>query len=217
MIKRTPALLALALLAPLVGGCASSDPGPALVNPQASAPARIAQAKDLAAQAQRAELAKQPDVAMDLYKQAIAVYPDWAALWHNLGLLQLEKGDALTAVNSFKTAGDLDPKDPRPVYNLGTIYEKQNWGQEAQRYYSEALARDPNYLNALRRSVMLDMIQGTHTPLTLERVRRALLIEDTPEYRQFFERSQLQLQTLLARQTPENTAIPVVDPSRPRH
>lgn len=191
----TPVLGLLAVL----GGCANKntfeDPPP----PRYNVGEQIDRAKQLAAQAQAAESEKRIDDAIRLYREAIASYRDFPAAWHNLGLLQLQKNETLAAVESFKVAGDMDMRDPRPVYNIGAVYEQQGWTKEAQRYYTESLARDANYLEALRRSVYIDMTEATYTPATLERTRRAMMVEHDAKWRGFFERSQLRLDDVLSR------------------
>jgi tetratricopeptide (TPR) repeat protein len=192
-----PALVALA--AGALGACAASKPFETPEPPRYSVGDQIDRAKQLASQAQAAEAQNRIDDAIRLYREAIAAYRDFPAAWHNMGLLQLQKQETLAAVESFKIAGDMDLRDPRPVYNIGVIYEQQGWTKEAQRYYTEALARDANYLDALRRAVYIDMTESTYTPATLERTRRALMVEQDPKWRGFFERSQLRLDDVLTR------------------
>jgi tetratricopeptide (TPR) repeat protein len=200
-----PLLLALAAA---LGACASSkefaQPAPP---PRANIAEQIKAAEELAARAQAAERDKKPDEAIELYKKAVATYRDFPGVWYNMGLLLLDKGDALAAVDAFRAAGDIEPRDPRPPYAIGVIYEKQRWNQEAQRHYADALARDANYLPALERSIYLDMIENTFTPVTLERTRRALLSETDEKWRAYFERTQLHLNAALNQTTPEAGAL----------
>ena len=204
-------VLLLAIAGAALSGCASSSQFVPPEAPRYNLAEQVRTAKDLASRAQEAEAAKRPDEAIALYRQAITTYRDFPAAWHNMALLQLEKGETLAAVDAFKVAGDLDVRDPRPVFNIGVIYEQQGWSAEAQRYYTEALARDANYLEALRRSIYLDMIQSTYTPSTLDRTRRALLLEQDAKWRSFFERTQLRLNSVLT----EGTSTPATQPSPP--
>lgn len=213
--SRRATAAAILALAGLLGACASSSrefvPPE---QPRMNLAQQVDAAKAYASQAQVAESQKQTDEAIALYRKAIDTYRDFPAAWHNLGLLQLEKNETLAAVESFKVAGDLDLRDPRPVFNIGVIYEKQGWSREAQRYYTEALTRDANYLDALRRSIYLDMVENTHTPATLDRTRRALLLEVDPKWRAYFERQQIRLEALLA--APANDpGLPVQQDSMP--
>jgi tetratricopeptide (TPR) repeat protein len=216
LFLRRAGVPALTLAAALCG-CASSQEFVRPEPPRYNLAEQVNKAKDLAARAQEAESGKRPDEAIALYRQAIETYRDFPAAWHNMALLQLQKGETLAAVDSFKVAGDLDLRDPRPVFNIGVIYEQQGWSAEAQRYYTEALARDANYLEALRRSVYLDMIQSTYTPVTLDRTRRALLLEQDDKWRGFFDRAQLRLNSVLTEgtATPLPTAPPAPSPTFP--
>lgn len=215
--RRLFGVLLLLALAAAPGACSSSKefvpPSPP---PRANVGEQIKAAEELAARAQAAERDKKPDEAIALYKQAVQTYRDFPGVWYNLGLLLLDKGETLAAVDAFRAAGDIEPRDPRPPYAIGVIYEKQGWNQEAQRHYSDALARDANYLAALERSVYLDMIENTFTPVTLERTRRALLSETDDKWRAYFERTQLRLNALLNQTTPEAGALtaPESEPNR---
>lgn len=203
--------LAAGLLVSTVVGCASKPEFVPPAQPRMTLTQQVNTAKELAAKAQAAESEKRVDDAIKLYRQAIETYRDFPAAWHNMALLQLEKGETLPAVESFKAAGDLDLRDPRPVFNIGAIYEQQGWSKEAQRYYTDALARDANYLEALRRSVYLDMVESTYTPATLDRTRRALLSERDAKWRAFFERSQVRLETVLGQPVADPAVAPASD------
>lgn len=212
-LRRPLGASSLVLAAATLAACSSSPQFVPPEPPRYNLAEQVNTAKDLAARAQEAEAAKRPDEAIALYRQAIETYRDFPAAWHNMALLQLEKGETLAAVESFKVAGDLDLRDPRPVFNIGVIYEQQGWSKEAQRYYTEALARDANYLEALRRSVYLDMIESTYTPATLERTRRALLLEQDTKWRSFFDRSQLRLNAVLTEGAGAPSNAPAGTPS----
>jgi tetratricopeptide (TPR) repeat protein len=55
--------------------------------------------------------------------------------------------DGANATISYQTAMSLDPKNARPNYMIGRIYETQGYGQEPiyMRYYNDAIATDPNF------------------------------------------------------------------------
>lgn len=203
VIRATLLLISCAAL----GACSSSGDFVQPQTPRASVSEQIKTAEALAVRAQTAEREGRPDEALSLYQQAVRTYRDFPGVWYNMGLLLLEQGKLMEAREAFRTAGDLEPRDPRPPYAIGVIYEKQGWNQEAQRYYADALSRDANYQEALQRSVYLDMVQNTYTPITLERTRRALFAEQDPKWRDYFERTQLRLDALLNQATPESGAI----------
>jgi tetratricopeptide (TPR) repeat protein len=55
--------------------------------------------------------------------------------------------DGANATIAYQNAMSLDPKNARPNYMIGRIYETQGYGQEAiyMRYYNDAIATDPNF------------------------------------------------------------------------
>ncbi len=207
--RRSVGVSLLLLLAGSLGACSSSPEFVPPSPPRTSVAEQIKAAEDYATRAQVAEREKKPDEAIALYRKAVETYRDFPGVWYNMGLLLLDKGETLQAVEAFRAAGDLEPRDPRPPYAIGVIYEKQGWNAEAQRHYTDALSRDANYQEALQRSVYLDMVENTFTPITLERTRRALLSERDAQWRSYFERTQLRLDALLNQASPEAGAIAV--------
>lgn len=55
--------------------------------------------------------------------------------------------DGANATVSYQNAIAIDPKNARPYFMIGRIYETQGFGQEPiyMKYYNEAIAADPNY------------------------------------------------------------------------
>lgn len=195
--RRTIGASLLLIVAGALGACSSQPDYVPPAPPRTTVREQIKTAEDYATRAQAAERDNKPDEAIALYRKAVQTYRDFPGVWYNLGLLLLDKGETLQAVEAFRVAGDIEPRDPRPPYAIGVIYEKQGWNSEAQRYYTDALSRDANYQEALQRSVYLDMVASTYTPITLDRTRRALLSEHDPKWRDYFERTQLRLDALL--------------------
>jgi tetratricopeptide (TPR) repeat protein len=160
----------------------------------AAANADLQRAQSLAAQAQQAENDDRPDDAIDLYRQSVAAYREFPAAWNNLGRLLMEKGDGLEAATALRVAADLSPSDPRPVYNLGWLWEERGYMEEASRYYAQALDRNENYLDALRGSIYVDRHHRNYADeMVARRIRRALLIETDPRWRDFFEREKIRI------------------------
>lgn len=175
--------LALALLCGVLSACAT-PPAPTMPDPAIS----VRKAQEIATEAEDLERRGDIDGAIIRYRDAIAVYSDFFLAWNNLGRLQLEKNNALDAANSFKTASELAPKDPRPLKNLGDVWAKQSYFEEASRYYNAALERDPNFLPALRESVRMDHLRDNRNEATAARIQRALLQETDPKWREFLLR-----------------------------
>ncbi len=55
--------------------------------------------------------------------------------------------DGANATVSYQNAISIDPKNARPYFMIGRIYETQGFGQEPiyMKYYTDAIAADPNY------------------------------------------------------------------------
>lgn len=138
---------------------------------------QIERSTALVRQAQRHELAGQETLAIETYRRAITEYRELPVAWNNLGALLQKKGDNLAAAEAFQTASEFSPTDPRPVHNLGTLWESLGYNEDAAKWYTTALARDPQYLPSLRRMVVIDEIRNKPDAQTLERIRTALLLE----------------------------------------
>lgn len=188
-----PALLASALLsAALMAACSGSR---SATRPDHDAEiVAIDEASSLVRDAQRLELAGETDQAIDKYTKAIATYRELPVAWNNLGRLLMLKEENLRAVDAFKTAADLSPTDPRPLYNIGTLWEQLGYLDDAAKWYDESLARDQNFLPALRRRVLVDQIRDHADERTFENCRRALLIEKDPWWIDRIKRAELRLQ-----------------------
>jgi tetratricopeptide (TPR) repeat protein len=134
------------------------------------------------------------DDAILRYQEALSISGDLAGAWNNLGELYMRRGSYADAVSAFGVAAGLTPSDPRPVYNTGLVYQKVGWAKDAIDHYAEALKRDENMQEALRgHAVAADML-GRADDKTLEYIRRGLLRETDPEWREFFERQRFRVE-----------------------
>jgi tetratricopeptide (TPR) repeat protein len=179
----------------LLAGCAGEHFAPPAGADAPSTQDRIALARRLAAEAQVADNQKRTDDAISLYQQSINTYRDIPAAWHNLGVLYMNKGENMQAAEVFKTAADLSPGDPRPLYNIGVIWERQGYLKDALRYYNDALQREENFLPALETSIYLEHVLNSSNETTEDRLKRAMLLERNPEWRRWFEKEQIRLET----------------------
>lgn len=184
IVQQCAAVCVLGGLALVLGGCKSTPHVSTPAELGADTPEQIQQqlerATKLVRQAQRTELAGQEKKAIEQYRGAIAEYRELPVAWNNLGRLLMHDGQNLAAADAFKTASELSPTDPRPLHNLGTLWESLGYNDDAARWYDEALKRDENYLPALRRLVVVEEIRNKPTVRTLERIRTALLVERDP-------------------------------------
>ncbi|MGQ0627770.1 MAG: hypothetical protein ACT4PL_06665 [Phycisphaerales bacterium] len=212
------ALRHAALLAPLAGvaslatlaGCAADNSAPLA---QADPAVRIREAQQLVfegqgiedeARAGRArnlspdEIKALQNKAVAKYQQAILVYRDFAPAWNNMGSMLMDLGDNMGAMEAFRTAADLAPLDPKPIANVGVIWQRMGYLSDASKAYDEALKRNPTYLPALRQSVVIDLARRTVTETTAERVKQAQLLEQDPTWRTALARHKIAIEEMLA-------------------
>jgi tetratricopeptide (TPR) repeat protein len=97
--------------------------------------------------------AHQPDAekflrAATKLKPTAQVAEGQARAWLSLGHL-LEASDPDGAIEAYKQAAVLDPKDPEPHLTAGPILEGQNRFADAEQEYKQAFALDPSSADAL--------------------------------------------------------------------
>ncbi len=172
------------------GGCNSTSSGPVVIEVEDES-VMIAQAQALALQAQKA---KSTTKAISLYREAIATYRELASAWNNLGVLLMEQQQYLDAAEAFTTASELEPTDPRPLYNLGLTWEQAGYMTDALRFYGESLKRDPQFQPALRGAIRAERLLGRASDETLRRLRIALGQERDEQWRQWFEMQRPQVE-----------------------
>ncbi len=191
MIRRPESIYFVCLASALVlGACASTsnqDNGRTTTSRSTASPATITAAFELAGDAQNDEERGRTDQAIAKYRAALQRYREFPAAWNNLGVLLMEEGRFLEAGECFAAAADLAPLDPRPAYNLGLTWDRAGYLEEALRHYNRALDRDPRYLPALRGSIRTQRYLAQGDLHTLERLRSALLLEQDPEWRKWFD------------------------------
>ena len=95
-----------------------------------------------------------------------------ARAWLSLGHL-LETRDADGAIEAYKQAALLDPKDPEPHLSAGPLLESQNRFADAEREYKQALALDPSSTDAL--TGMANIYMRGHRYTEAEEILRKLV------------------------------------------
>ncbi|MCA9310421.1 MAG: tetratricopeptide repeat protein [Phycisphaerales bacterium] len=159
---------------------------------------RIKKALENLELAERAHRANHPDEAVEYYRRAIESYSDFHMAWNDLGVELMQLGRHQDAEQAFRMAANVEPTDPRPYYNLGTLYQKLWYDDEALEYYIKALRRRPTYLPALRGAIQsADLIKQVDDT-TLEWIRQALLLESDPQWLSYFQRLRLDIESRLA-------------------
>ncbi|MBX9737168.1 MAG: tetratricopeptide repeat protein [Phycisphaerales bacterium] len=185
--SRCGAMAALVVVAlATLGGCAgrnSDMPMPPEV--------RLREASGYFEAGNTAYRAKRNDEAIENYQRAVETYKELPYAWNNLGKAVLERdqqGDKMYAADCFKMAADLDRTDWRPVANIGSIYHKLGYLDDAAKWYSLALEREPNAEPALLNSILVDHLRDQRTEETAARIRRALLLVTDPEWQAYLRR-----------------------------
>lgn len=171
-------------------GRAASEAQAQLQEDRAAESVAMGKATEMVRQAQRYEVSNKPELALEKYRQAVDVYRDLPAAWTNMGLLLANKGDRLKASEAYMIASELSPTDPRPLHNLGVLWEESDDG-DAAKWYQRALERDPNYLPSLRRMIVLDMKRDVTDEASQARLKRAMLAEKDGVWMQHYKRAQI--------------------------
>jgi len=155
---------------------------------------RQSKALDIAARAYEQQDAER---SIELYREALAIYRDLYPAWNNLGTLLMNEHRYLEAAEAFNVAAGLSPTDARPVYNIGLLYDRSGYLEDAQAYYSKALLRDENYLPALRGLIRADSILDDADQETLKIIKRALRLEQDPRWREWLQLRNIRIQNLI--------------------
>jgi serine/threonine protein kinase/tetratricopeptide (TPR) repeat protein len=79
---------------------------------------------------------------------AMALRPDSAGVYHNLGNRFLDKKDIEGALACYQKAIAIDPELPGGYHGVGNVFFGKGEWDVALDWYQKALARDPNYAEA---------------------------------------------------------------------
>src|SRR3970282_608956 len=86
--------------------------------------------------------------AVDAYERVIALDPDYAAAWNNLGLLQHRMGHYERAGECYKAALEADDSCCQAAFNLGSLHEDLGDFPSAIHWYRRGLEMEPDYARA---------------------------------------------------------------------
>lgn len=84
------------------------------------------------------------DAAINNYKRAIELYPEYGMPYANLGNVYKNRGDFETALAYYKTALKLNPKFTDLYVNIGNVYYGMRDFETAFSYYRKASILNPN-------------------------------------------------------------------------
>lgn len=91
---------------------------------------------------------KQFDAAIDNYKKAIAIKPDYAEAFYNMGNVLKLKGDLESAIVSYAQAIKINPNYAEAHYNIGNLLRLKGDQNAAIANYAQAIQIRPNYAEA---------------------------------------------------------------------
>jgi tetratricopeptide (TPR) repeat protein len=98
--------------------------------------------------AYQASLAGKYDEAIEFYKKAIGINPDFASAHANLGVTYMNKGRLEEALVTLQKALALDAQNAGTHYNLGLVYDKMGKQDEAIGAYEKSIALNPGFASA---------------------------------------------------------------------
>jgi len=116
------------------------------------------------------------DEAMDCYRQAVAVKPDFAKAHGNLGNLLMSKGRLEEALVCYQNVLAIDPGSFVAYNNMGNALRLQNRWQEAVDSYRQAVQLNRDYVEVHVNLGTILMEQG-QLDEALERFRYALTLD----------------------------------------
>jgi tetratricopeptide (TPR) repeat protein len=87
-------------------------------------------------------------VAIQLYQRALAIDPGSATALNGLGYAQGENGDLEAAKKALSAYGERPDQSNNSLDSLGEVYFMNGRFAEAEKYFLQAAARDPNFLNS---------------------------------------------------------------------
>jgi tetratricopeptide (TPR) repeat protein len=86
--------------------------------------------------------------AIDHYRQAVALRPDYAEAHYNLGRLLVEQGQLADAIAHYERAAAINPADAEAQNNLGVTLFGMGRTDDAIAHYQKALEIRPEYAEA---------------------------------------------------------------------
>ena len=88
------------------------------------------------------------DAAINSYKQALRIKPDYADAYYNMGNTLKDKGDPEAAIDSYKQALRIKPDYAEAYYNMGNALKNKGDPEAAIDSYKQALKIKPDFADA---------------------------------------------------------------------
>ena len=90
----------------------------------------------------------QIDQAINAFKRAIAIKPDYATAHYNMGSVLIDQGKPEEAIEAYKKALSLKPDYAEAYNNMGSVLIDQGKPEEAIEVYKKAFSLKPDYATA---------------------------------------------------------------------
>jgi len=145
--------LALWLTLALLAGCAGT-PAPKPVITQTTEnkeeQQRLETAGKAFSQALKALNDKEFEKGRDLLTDLARQYPEYAGIYANLGIAQMNLDEDQAAQKSFQAALERKPEFPNVYNQLGMLHRQHGRFKEAEEAYKKAIEQNPDYADAHR-------------------------------------------------------------------
>jgi tetratricopeptide (TPR) repeat protein len=189
-----------AVIVLLAGGAMSGCSNRPRSNPAEDRQRSLGEAVTLANRGQSAMKAGEYTKAIELFTQSIQAAPDFGASWHELGLAHMKRGvddDYMKAGQALQRAASLMPTDPKPLRNLGILYQQRGFEAEALKHFEDALLIAPNDIDSLRGAAASVKLLKKTDAITLDMLKRAQMIETDPTWRDLIMRERIRVENEL--------------------
>lgn len=124
--------------------------------------------------------------AVQSYKKAIELKPDYEQPFEELGLLYALKGDRL-AIDYLNSTININPKNVNAMYALGLFYQEHSMMQKALDMYQSILKINPKHADALHNVGYINLVYKKSYQDALTCFTKAIEIDST-FYQAYFNR-----------------------------
>jgi tetratricopeptide (TPR) repeat protein len=124
---------------------------------------------------------KQWEEAKDHFQKAVAAFPKYAEAFNNLALAEIQLKDGKNAVESFRSAAQIDPTLQQANLYLGQFYYENKKYKEAEPYLLHSAADQPKSAQTLTALANVQLQNG-EDELALTNARK---VSSLPDHKQF--------------------------------
>lgn len=198
-------ILSAALLLPI--GCASDDHESAKSSGGSIAgnvAGNTVQAESDTARAANLIRDNHLEDARKLLERAITADPMYGPAHNDLGIVNLKQSQVYPAAIEFRSAIKLMPRQSQPMNNLGLVLEEAGKYREAEQYFGQAMAIDPDNIEYVGNLARVKVRLGETDKSLTDLLSKIVLYDSRPEWSQWAQRM------LLKESTP--TTLPLALP-----